>query len=64
MYIMDENTVVALLNLQWLIRNRNGGFHPEVDCISWGEGGAASDTLFDKGLTPAWKEYCKRIEEM
>jgi hypothetical protein len=47
----------ALLNLQWLIRHREGGYHPEVSTIVYGDGGADETDLLREDFTPATEEW-------
>jgi hypothetical protein len=47
----------ALLNLQWLIRHREGGYHPEVSTIVHGDGGANETELLHEDFTPATEEW-------
>ena len=47
----------ALLNLQWVVHYREGGYHPEVATIVYGDGGADETELLRKDFTPATEEY-------
>jgi hypothetical protein len=47
----------ALLNLHWLIRHREGGYHPEASTIVYGDGGADETELLREDFTPATEEW-------
>jgi len=43
----------ALVNLEWLIRNREGTFDVRSGTVVWGDGGSDVDSLLDENFTPA-----------
>ncbi|MFJ8582510.1 hypothetical protein [Micromonospora sp. NPDC093277] len=53
---MTEETRIALLNYDWLVRNRgldDVGLDLDTDTLVYGDGGATIETLCEPGFTPA-----------
>jgi hypothetical protein len=53
---MNDQTIIALRNYDWLIRNRgldNVSLHLESDALVWGDDGGHITALCEPGFTPA-----------
>lgn len=53
---MTEETITALKNYDWLVRNRSlddVGLHWDSDTVVYGDGGADINELCRPGFTPA-----------
>jgi hypothetical protein len=51
---MNQETQIALLNYDWLMRNREDvEIDFEVESVVFGNGGIHTDVLCEPGLTPA-----------
>ncbi|MEU4661050.1 hypothetical protein AB0F83_04785 [Micromonospora chalcea] len=53
---MTEETRIALLNYDWLVRNRgldDVALDWDTDTVVYGDGGATFGSLCDPGFTPA-----------
>lgn len=48
-----DELVTALVNLEWLIRNRDATFDVRSGTVVWGDGGSDVDSLLDEDFTPA-----------
>jgi hypothetical protein len=54
---------VALVNFEWLIRNREASFHPDSLTVVYGDGGMDVKGLFEEGLTPATRGNWRDSED-
>lgn len=51
----------ALLNLQWIIKHREGGYYPDVATITWGDGGSDETDLLRRNFTSASDEEVTQV---
>lgn len=55
-YYNAHEVAVALLNLQWYVKNRDGWAYPDSDTLVYGDGGTDLGALFDEE-GPGISEY-------
>jgi post-segregation antitoxin (ccd killing protein) len=54
---VSRETLITLINYDWLVRNRDASLHWKEDTVVDGDGGIALYVLSEAGLTPATREF-------